>query len=108
MFHLPSWPQIFRFLTLGGLIGGTLGAVVYFCFASHFVEINFWGFVGICVAFGTILQRAIGIVVQPVINFIRFREELFELGIMRDRGEIDQRTYQKVVNGLVERRFLKG
>jgi hypothetical protein len=106
MFDLRAWLQSARILTLGGIVGGALGAVVYFCFPSHFADVNPYGLIGVCIAVGTAVQRAVESIYQPIIRFIKFREELLELGIMRDRGEINQQTYQRVVNRLVERRFL--
>jgi len=111
MFELRNWLQSFRVLTLGGIIGGAFGAVVYFCFSSHFGSAKSYVVVGVSAAVGTALQRGAKNLFKPVVEFFAgffmFREQLFELGKLRKSGEISQQTYRAVVNQLVKRRFLK-
>ena len=96
------WLETVGSLTLGGAVGAALGAVVYFYFGSHFGSISPYSIIGLSGAVGSGVQRLL----QPVTGTLGFMAQLILLKILWQLGIINQPTYQRIVNRLVERRFL--
>jgi hypothetical protein len=78
------------------------GAVGYFYFGIHFGGISPYSVIGLCGAVGSGMQRLL----QPVTGTLGLMVQLLLLRVLRNLGVISQTTYQRIVNKLVERRFL--
>lgn len=102
MLEVRHWLETLGSLTLGGAIGAMLGVVVYFYFGIHFGGISPYSVIGFCGAVGSGVQRLL----QPVTGTLGLMVQLILLKVLRNLGIISQTTYQRIVNKLVERRFL--
>ena len=102
MLEVRHWLETLSSLTLGGAIGAMFGVVVYFYFGVHFGGISSYSVIGLCGAVGSGVQRFL----QPVTGALGLMVQLILLKVLRNLGVISHTTYQRIVNRLVERRFL--
>ena len=83
-------------------LGGAHGAVVYFYFGMHFGGISPYSVIGLFGAVGSGVQRLL----QPVTGTLGLVAQLMLLACLRKLRIIKPTRYQRIVNTLVERRFL--
>jgi len=96
------WLKTLGTLSIGGAIGASLGALIYLILRNYLKRVSIYEAVGLVAGIGAGVQRML----QRAGWFLGFFEQLYELGKLKKRGIIKNEEYQKIVDELVERRFL--
>ena len=89
---------------LVGAGGALLGLMLYLSFRRYFSGVPLYTLMALGLAVGSAVERSI---VSPLVDYISFDGRLADLRRLLDEGKIDREVYQKILNQLVERRFLE-
>lgn len=113
MNDLRSIIETVRSLGFGGLIGGGLGALIYFYTDrySPFLSLGPYIFIGISAALGMAgqhaIERVLTFVFYPVFGYVRFRLKLLEIDNLVRSGRISPEEAQRLILKLCEKRLLE-